>query len=309
VFSPTFPELQGLVGLADKTGIEIRPTLLRVLTDLYVQKPVHSDDEERHYVELATRLVDAVDAATRAAIATRLVAYRRAPRAVLERLGAALAADESPAGRQEAPMTMAQASAPVAQDDTARELSDLFFAADPEERRLILLGLDFAQVAPAELPAPDIAADAVSRLEIAALSRRTSAFMTVLQKFLLISREHSARLVEDRSGEPILVAAKAFGMPAEILQRIILFLNPAVGESVQRVHGLALLYDEITQDAALRMVALWRAADPPVTRPAIYRPLHFNDQVPHAREGTAHSARRIVKASERPDRAQRRDPA
>ena len=59
MFSPTFPELQGLVGLPDKTGIEIRPTLLRVLTDLYVQKPVHSDDEEHHYVELATRqLID-----------------------------------------------------------------------------------------------------------------------------------------------------------------------------------------------------------------------------------------------------------
>jgi len=309
VFSPTFPELQGLVGLADKTGIEIRPTLLRVLTDLYVQKPIHSDDEERHYVELATRLIDVVDAATLAAIAARLLAYQPAPRAVLERLAAAIASGQMPAARQEAPMTMAHPSAPVAQVDTARQLSDVFFAADSEERGLILLGLDYAQVAPAELPAPEIAADAVSRLEIAALSRRTSAFMTVLQKFLLISRAHAARLVEDRSGESILVAAKAFGMPAEILQRIILFLNPAVGQSVRRVHDLALLYDEITQEAALRMVAIWRAADPPATRQAAYRPVHFNDEAPHAREMTAHSARRIVKASERPGRAQRRDPA
>lgn len=206
-------------------------------------------------------------------------------------------------------MTMAHPSAPVAQDDTARQLSDVFFAADSEERRLILLGLDYAQIAPAELSAPEVAADAVSRLEIAALSHRTSAFMTVLQKFLLISSAHAARLVEDRSGESILVAAKAFGMPAEILQRIILFLNPAVGHSVQRVHDLALLYDEITQEAALRMVAIWRAADPPVTRQAVYRPVHFNDEAPHARGMTSHAARRIVKASERPGCAQRRDPA
>ncbi|MES1154815.1 MAG: DUF2336 domain-containing protein, partial [Pseudorhodoplanes sp.] len=44
---PQSPSLQGLVGLADRTGVDIKPTLLRVLTDLYVQKPLHTPDEER----------------------------------------------------------------------------------------------------------------------------------------------------------------------------------------------------------------------------------------------------------------------
>ncbi|MGB7076774.1 MAG: hypothetical protein WBD53_06260, partial [Xanthobacteraceae bacterium] len=50
------------VGL--RGGVDMRPTLLRVLTDLYVQKLTHTVDEERHYTELALRLLDAVDVPT-----------------------------------------------------------------------------------------------------------------------------------------------------------------------------------------------------------------------------------------------------
>ena len=53
--------LDGLVDLACRDGVDVRPTLLRVLTDLYVQKPTHSADEETQYVELALGLIDTVD--------------------------------------------------------------------------------------------------------------------------------------------------------------------------------------------------------------------------------------------------------
>ena len=56
------PNLDGLTELANRDGVDIKPTLLRVVTDLYVQKPVHSAEEERHYTELAVRLIDQVDA-------------------------------------------------------------------------------------------------------------------------------------------------------------------------------------------------------------------------------------------------------
>ena len=42
---PAYPHLDGLVDLACRDGVDIRPTLLRVLTDLYVQKRSHSADE------------------------------------------------------------------------------------------------------------------------------------------------------------------------------------------------------------------------------------------------------------------------
>ena len=38
-------------------GVDIRPTLLRVLTDHYLHRRIHSPDEERHYTELALRLL------------------------------------------------------------------------------------------------------------------------------------------------------------------------------------------------------------------------------------------------------------
>ncbi|MGB9045593.1 MAG: DUF2336 domain-containing protein, partial [Pseudolabrys sp.] len=53
--------LDSLVDLACRDGVDIRPTLLRVVTDLYVQKPVHGAEEENQFVELALGLIDAVD--------------------------------------------------------------------------------------------------------------------------------------------------------------------------------------------------------------------------------------------------------
>ena len=70
--SSMFAKLEGLDSLARRDGVDIRPTLVRVLTDLYVQKPSHSAEEERHYTELALRLIDSVDLATRMTIAKKL---------------------------------------------------------------------------------------------------------------------------------------------------------------------------------------------------------------------------------------------
>src|ERR1039458_5293991 len=85
--SSAYPPLDSLVDLACRDGVDIRPTLLRVLTDLYVQKPAHSAEEETQYVELARGLIDAVDAATLAIVAARLSAYPAAPAAILGRVG------------------------------------------------------------------------------------------------------------------------------------------------------------------------------------------------------------------------------
>ena len=77
---PMFPGFDGLMTLSRREGVDIRPTLLRVLTDLYVQASSHTDEEERQFVELASRLIDQVDDATRAAVRARLSIYPRTPR-------------------------------------------------------------------------------------------------------------------------------------------------------------------------------------------------------------------------------------
>ena len=73
--------------LSRREGVDIRPTLLRVLTDLYVQTAAHSADEERQFVELVSRLTDEVDDATRNAVRARLAIYPATPEAILSKLG------------------------------------------------------------------------------------------------------------------------------------------------------------------------------------------------------------------------------
>src|ERR1700710_1119447 len=84
---PLFPGFDGLMTLSRREGVDIRPTLLRVLTDLYVQASVHNAEEERQFVELTSRLIDQVDDATRAAVRARLAIYPATPVEVLRRLG------------------------------------------------------------------------------------------------------------------------------------------------------------------------------------------------------------------------------
>ena len=255
--STAYPPLDGLLDLACRDGVDIRPTLLRVLTDLYMQKPMHSAEEETQYVELALGLIDVVDAATRATVAARLSSYRAAPEAVLHRLGVQAARPLSPA---EPP-----APAPV-------NLATVFFTAAPSERRLILTNLD-AGLEPATQPPAPASNEMIRRLETAALARKTQEFIRLMEGALSVAPDIAARIVRDHSGEPIVLAAKALGMKAAVLHRILLFLNPVIGQSVERVYDLAQLYDEITFATAARMLEIWResgAARRPVHAPQLY---------------------------------------
>jgi hypothetical protein len=350
----TPPGLEGLFDL-DRKGVDIRPTLLRVLTDQYLRTPVHSPDEERKYTELAMRLIDETDIATRAAVSVRLAPHACAPRSIVLQLARDVLEVAEPVLLQSPLLTPAdcraiiaergvsyadilarrpkpapapvpapapapepaKAAAPVvvqapepkptvvvaepsaqatpiaaaapinpppvatiedsAQDDTAaqdaaqreadaaeeasaHELCELFFAAGSAERRLILMNLDYAEWSAGEPPEPLQRAD-VWRLETAALRHHTGTLMRELERALGISYQQSRRIVEDETGEPIVVAAKAMSIPADVLQRIVLFMNPRVGQSVDRVYELSSLYREISVEAARRLVTIMRTAE------------------------------------------------
>ena len=137
---PARVPLDALVDLACRDGVDVRPTLLRVLTDLYVQKPIHDADEESQYVALALGLIDSVDAATRSAVAAILSAYPGAPDAVLLRLAGVRRASSgrSAAARRDELMRRE----PARREPIRTNLSDLFFSANTDERRLILRNLD-----------------------------------------------------------------------------------------------------------------------------------------------------------------------
>jgi hypothetical protein len=263
----TMPNLQSLVELANRDGVDIRPTLLRVMTDLYVQKPTHSADEERHYTELALRLIDLVDRRTRSIVAEKIAGYPNAPAAVRQRLLRELI-HVDPAMPLARPTTP-----PTGQGSAAAELNELFFAASTDERRLILLNLPYAPLRLATRVPPAVARESIHRLEAAALGHNTEVFARELERTLGISRETARRVIDDPSGEPIVVAAVVLGMKAAVLQRILLCLNPAIGQSVQRVYELALLYEEIDPEAALRLLAIWQKSHPArKAKPAAHQP-------------------------------------
>src|ERR1700684_72534 len=154
--SSSFPGFDGLITLSRREGVDIRPTLLRVLTDLYVQTSAHSDDEARQFVELTSRLIDQVDDATRAAVRARLAIYPGTPAEVLKRLGlkpaspdprvplAARISVQPVAAPPDKPPTEAQlrmASNLSMQPKDAAEINDMFFRASASERALILHNL------------------------------------------------------------------------------------------------------------------------------------------------------------------------
>ena len=178
---------------ANRDGVDIRPTLLRVMTDLYVQKAQHTHQEEQQFTELALRLIDLVDAKTRAIVADKIAGCPTAPAAVRHRLLKELISLKAPE-RPTPDRRSRQGTAP------ADELSELFFAASAEERRLILLNLPYALLPPAEPIAPAIARESTHRLEAAALGHNSELFARELERILAHLARAGAPALRGRVG-------------------------------------------------------------------------------------------------------------
>jgi|SRR5215467_8373895 len=81
-----FPGLEDLLGTTSDDSKDRCASLLRALTDLYLQRPVHTLEDDHYYTELALRLIDSADVSERATLAARLAACPSAPLPVLKRL-------------------------------------------------------------------------------------------------------------------------------------------------------------------------------------------------------------------------------
>jgi hypothetical protein len=288
--------------------------LLFALTSLYVQRPVHTAQEQRQYVELALRLVDKVGPATRAAVAARLRRHLDAPAEVMERLGDL--PDSWPGGRAGLPgpadggpdgvppqgdmvqvardQVAADWPAAGAPHDSGRhpadgesepapalsgnppsgdspatpepltpEAGEAFFAAAPEERRRMLSRFAARGDAPA---VPEGSRRFHVRVDTAAWRSRSDAFARDFERLIDAPGSLCERILNDPSGEPMVVAARATGMPVAMLQRILLLAGAATNHSVQRVHELTELYHALDSRTARDLLAAWRrraAGQPP----------------------------------------------
>jgi hypothetical protein len=284
---PMFPGFDGLMTLSRREGVDIRPTLLRVLTDLYVQTSVHSSDEERQFVELTSRLIDQVDDATRAAVRARLSIYANTPAAIKRKLEMGGVPSKQPVAQSTRvpPAPRAHMAKPAAemtpqippslpmQPRDASEISDMFFGADAGNRALILHNLAETPLKPSPPIPLARAVRAAQTLEMAAFAADTESFTLELGEALILPGRMAARVVGDPGGEPLACAVKALGIAGDMFQRMLIFL-PGFGSSVTTVYRLSRLYDRLDQRTALIMLAAWRGSTmlvaPPKHRPALY---------------------------------------
>ncbi|EKS42012.1 DUF2336 domain-containing protein [Afipia broomeae] len=309
---PMFHGFDGLMTLSRREGVDIRPTLLRVLTDLYVQTSDHTLDEERQFAELATRLIDEVDDATRAAVRARLAIYPNTPREIAWKLQLKHTTDSrvvvrddehilddtleiDPAADFEIVSDSEAPAAPILpaptlsmQPDDAAKLIEMFLAADKGHRAQMLYGLTDTPLKPSTPVDPRRAARAVTALEQAALAADSAGFAAELADALILTSRVATQIVNEPGGEPLACALKALGMPGESYQRVLLFLNPSLGASVMEVYRLARLYEVIELRTALIMLAAWRGSALATTR-AKYRPALYDDERQRARSTSLQS--------------------
>jgi hypothetical protein len=286
--------LQGLIELSRRDGVEIRPTLLRVLVDLYIQQPMHTASEAARFTELVCRLVERADPPTRIAVATRLAAYSGTPAAVALRLGREDMAVAEPllrqcktlgaaelhaildlksvphaiaiAARADLPQSVAAriasfVPATSAETDPAPDqpIAGRFLEAEQAERLQILAALEKLGPLESREWRTSIPAAILDRLEQAVMRREPLEFARLLEHSLDVPPPIAERIISDPSGEPVLILLRALAAPIETVTRILLLLNPDIGQSVERVYALTKLYETIAEPVAQYLAQAWRA--------------------------------------------------
>jgi hypothetical protein len=259
---------KNLIGLADRPGNDIKARLLLALTALYVERPTHTDEERRQYGELAARLIDVVDETTREIVVTVLHDHPTAPIEISRR--PPQSATPAPASAPTVPsarlvgIVPAFVAAPVCAPTPASEAlapaqwGEAFFAANAAARRDLLAVIAKACEGQSTMPAHEVAPADCERLDAAALHGRIGELIREFERALDLPRALCERILNDPTGEPIVVAAMATRIPIAVLQRILLLVNPAVGHSVERVFDLTNLFYELDRSAAVRLTSLWR---------------------------------------------------
>lgn len=392
--SQDLPNLHGLLTLSRRDGIDVRPTLLRVLTDLYVQEPNHSSEERRRFAELAGRMLDKADDDTKKAVAEKLATTADAPADVIMRLAneppaisapvlqhspvlseddllvllethktthaapiarrknltarlgrrlSALTSDglnraldmldnfttqlnadplappvaeapahypgivpESPIEVRLEPIVEAPPTQPAVRDEQMvdpvafaamllsrddvpeADLAPALLLAAPEQRRRILAALAKGQRPEMEPLSPVVMADVSRRLQGAALGQRRGEFALTLERALGLPQKIVRDILADVDGEGLMIALKAIGIGADVTLRILLFLDPAMGRSVEKVFTLTAFYEDLDARIARRMIAVWRGVFTPSLAARLAAPAtHVPQSMPSRQEQPA----------------------
>jgi uncharacterized protein (DUF2336 family) len=269
-----------------------------------VQETTHVPADRARFAELACRLLDGADVATRALIAERLSAYPATPVAVAAKLARDEISVAKPvllrssvlseaelhaildfrgpahaaviAERAGLPKSIAQRlrragllkaaeeqpkrsspTAPTTDPALTLTLARRFLVTDSGERLTILAAIACCPPVGAEARLNRIDRAFHGKLEAAALRHRSAEFVSLVRDHTGMPRDIAGRVVAESSGEPLAAFCRALEMPFSIASRILLFLNPAIGGSVERVFGLAGRFEAMQPANARRLAAAW----------------------------------------------------
>ncbi|MBS7539353.1 hypothetical protein [Ancylobacter lacus] len=204
-----------------------------------------------------------------AAIAAAIAARRDVPASLARHLAETLHQARSEAGTEPARL-----HAPAAEAEPPRPAR--YLAAGPAERAAILDHLVRLPPLPMTERVPHLGSALLERLRQSLDEGRAEEVTTLLSLALRAPRPVAQEIAADRTGEALVVAARALGLPFELASRLVFLLHPQLVPSAERVRALAELHETLPDGHAQHIAATWResrrarpAAEAPSTAPSM----------------------------------------
>lgn len=193
----------------------------------------------------------------------------------------------------------AEIEAPALEPATWRAAGPSFLDADPATRLAII---DRAAASTFDTVEDVLALragepDAGRSVELAALSRRESVLAGALATALDLPLVTASRIATDKTGEALVVAARALDMGEGAAARLLIFSYGTGARSLEALRELSDLYRRMPLSAALAIARSWRSENASPRRPARHASVLTSDSSDFtgARQAASPAARAIVR--------------
>ncbi len=185
--------------------------------------------------------------------------------------------DAPPASAQSGPETPASASseAPIVKDKTQPEAetpnertfsnpAEAFLLLDREARLSVIASLSARR---AKAPDRGLRRRLDQALKTAyrtkqlvgfARERERESLVIAFAEALELEPSIVRQMIDDRSGEPLVLMLRALGLPPEEANQVLLLANPAIGTAVETFFRMVDLYAGMEANVAEALVATWR---------------------------------------------------
>ncbi|MCX5479195.1 DUF2336 domain-containing protein [Kaistia geumhonensis] len=106
-----------------------------------------------------------------------------------------------------------------------------------------------------------------ARLASLARQRQRDALIRTLAQGLRLEEADVTALLDDPSGEPLVVLLRGIGLSESEAQQVLMFANPVIAQGVESFDRLARLLSETPESVAADLLALWRTGEMPRSKP------------------------------------------